>query len=236
MLGMVTLNDLERLERESATGRGWIACTTDALFMERPQYYDLIIDLTTSTPYKNSRPTLHLSKCTPASTNGKKKASYKLETVRFTWSDVKLVSAVFQFSRNTYSRFGSGPNLTESSNSIPLKTRGTMVAPAASLPQPCLARALVAKHPRPRTACPISGRMHSEYTTTCASCAQHYGWALAHGVRTRGRALPLVGVRVDGGLRERLETMTGAWKVHTCAPSVKGSKGRRKVIKIKEGI
>ena len=50
VLGMVTLNDITSLEAESATGRGWIACTTDALFMEKPQYYDLIIDLTTSTP------------------------------------------------------------------------------------------------------------------------------------------------------------------------------------------
>lgn len=91
VLGMVTLSDMARLDAESAKGQGWIACTTDAIFLERPQYYDLIIDLTTSTPSKASRPTLHMSKPTPASANGKRKASYKLETVRFTWSDVKLV-------------------------------------------------------------------------------------------------------------------------------------------------
>lgn len=89
---MVTLSDIARLEAESAKGRGWIACTTDAIFMEKPQYYDLIIDLTTSTPNKTSRPTLHMSKLASPS-NGKRKAGYKLETVRFTWSDVKLVSA-----------------------------------------------------------------------------------------------------------------------------------------------
>ena len=92
---MVTLNDLSRLEAESATGRGWIACTTDALFMEKPQYYDLIIDLTTSTPSKASRPSLYLSK--PKSTgsasksSGKKKAGWKLESVKYTFSDVRLV-------------------------------------------------------------------------------------------------------------------------------------------------
>ncbi|KAH9058903.1 hypothetical protein EDB83DRAFT_2388249 [Lactarius deliciosus] len=32
------------LERDSQTGRGWIACTTDAVFLEKPQYYDLHID------------------------------------------------------------------------------------------------------------------------------------------------------------------------------------------------
>lgn len=92
VLGMVTLSDLQRLERESESGRGWIACTTDAIFMEKPQYYDLIIDLTTSTPSKASRPALYMSKPVPASANGKKRASWKLESVRFTWSDVRLVS------------------------------------------------------------------------------------------------------------------------------------------------
>ena len=92
VLGMVTLSDLQRLERESESGRGWIACTTDAIFMERPQYYDLIIDLTTSTPSKASRPALYMSKPVPASSNGKRRPSWKLESVRFTWSDVKLVS------------------------------------------------------------------------------------------------------------------------------------------------
>ena len=67
---MVTLSDIARLEAESAKGRGWIACTTDAIFMEKPQYYDLIIDLTTSTPNKTSRPTLHMSKLASPS-NGK---------------------------------------------------------------------------------------------------------------------------------------------------------------------
>ncbi|KLO12097.1 hypothetical protein SCHPADRAFT_437860 [Schizopora paradoxa] len=90
VLGMVTLSDLQRLEKETAKGDGWIACTTDAIFMEKPQYYDLIIDLSTSTPSKSSRPTLYMSKPTRSSTNGKKKPGWKLEAVRYTWSDVKI--------------------------------------------------------------------------------------------------------------------------------------------------
>ncbi|RXW18260.1 hypothetical protein EST38_g7595 [Candolleomyces aberdarensis] len=47
VLGMVTLHDLLSTKLEdSETGQGWIACTTDALFLEKPSYYDLLIDLT----------------------------------------------------------------------------------------------------------------------------------------------------------------------------------------------
>lgn len=86
VLGMVTLNDIDKLERETATGRGWVACTTDAIFLEKPAYYDLLIDLT-KVPSKSSRATLHVPKLLP----GGKRPSYRLSAVRFTWSDVKLV-------------------------------------------------------------------------------------------------------------------------------------------------
>ncbi|TEB25766.1 hypothetical protein FA13DRAFT_1777318 [Coprinellus micaceus] len=56
VLGMVTLHDLlgskfgddgdTEHSDEDGVGRGWIACTTDALFLEKPSYYDLLIDLT----------------------------------------------------------------------------------------------------------------------------------------------------------------------------------------------
>ncbi|KAJ2917273.1 hypothetical protein MD484_g3132, partial [Candolleomyces efflorescens] len=47
VLGMVTLHDLLSTKLEdSEPGQGWIACTTDALFLEKPAYYDLVIDLT----------------------------------------------------------------------------------------------------------------------------------------------------------------------------------------------
>ncbi|KAA1473316.1 hypothetical protein DENSPDRAFT_902320 [Dentipellis sp. KUC8613] len=88
VLGMVTLHDIRKLAEESADGRGWIACTTDALFLERPQYYDLIIDLTTSAVSKSARPTCQISRL-QAQSNGRSPV-FRLSTVRFTWSDVKL--------------------------------------------------------------------------------------------------------------------------------------------------
>ncbi|KAF8635765.1 hypothetical protein AX17_003864 [Amanita inopinata Kibby_2008] len=90
VLGMVTLSDLDRLQTESQTGRGWIACTSDALFLEKPAYYDLLIDLTTSTPNKASRPTFYTSKPTASSGSSSRVATHRLSTIRFAWSDVKL--------------------------------------------------------------------------------------------------------------------------------------------------
>ncbi|KAF8556664.1 hypothetical protein OG21DRAFT_1495348 [Imleria badia] len=88
VLGMVTLSDLDKMHHEGKTGRGWIACTTDAIFLEKPSYYDLVIDLTTSTPSRTSRPTLYLSK--PIQQTTAKGPTHRLSLVRFTWSDVKL--------------------------------------------------------------------------------------------------------------------------------------------------
>jgi len=109
MLGAVTLYDIGRLERESETGRGWVACaffgelctlifphrsfphvgTTDAVFLEKPQYYDLVIDMTSFSPERASRPSLQLS---VKESNGRsRRPSYRLSTIRFTWSDVNLV-------------------------------------------------------------------------------------------------------------------------------------------------
>ncbi|KAG2098105.1 hypothetical protein BD769DRAFT_1631354 [Suillus cothurnatus] len=89
VLGMVTLSDLDKMDREGKTGRGWVACTTDAIFMDKPSYYDLLIDLTTSTPSKTSRPTLYLSKPQPQPP-GSKGPTHRLTVFRFTWSDVRL--------------------------------------------------------------------------------------------------------------------------------------------------
>lgn len=89
VLGMVTLSDLDKMHHEGKTGRGWVACTTDAIFLEKPSYYDLVIDLTTSTPSRTTRPTLYLSK--PIQQPTAKGPTHRLSLVRFTWSDVKLV-------------------------------------------------------------------------------------------------------------------------------------------------
>ncbi|KAI0641636.1 hypothetical protein C8Q79DRAFT_988423 [Trametes meyenii] len=86
VLGMVTLNDLDKLELESKSGRGWIACTTDAIFLDKPAYYDLLIDLRPATP--NTRPTFYLPKVVEQPNT--RNPSYRLSTVRFTWSDVRL--------------------------------------------------------------------------------------------------------------------------------------------------
>ncbi len=91
VLGMVTLNDLGRLEQESQTGRGWIACTTDAIFLEKPSYYDLLVDLTT-TPARGSRPAFSAAKSIEQI--GGRGPSHRLSSIHFSWSDVKLVSTI----------------------------------------------------------------------------------------------------------------------------------------------
>ncbi|KAH8980082.1 hypothetical protein EDB92DRAFT_2107324 [Lactarius akahatsu] len=89
VLGSVTLHDVDMLERESRTGRGWIACTTDTVFLEKPQYYDLLIDLTSYAPTERratARPGLQLA----IKELSARRPTYRLSTIRFTWSDVKL--------------------------------------------------------------------------------------------------------------------------------------------------
>ncbi|THV01713.1 hypothetical protein K435DRAFT_654798, partial [Dendrothele bispora CBS 962.96] len=91
VLGMVTLSDVDRLQAESQSGKGWIACTTDAIFLEKPSYYDLLIDLTTSTPNKATRPTFYASR--PVSSqqaSSSRGPTHRLSIIRFAWSDVKL--------------------------------------------------------------------------------------------------------------------------------------------------
>ncbi|KAJ7058524.1 hypothetical protein C8F01DRAFT_1148457 [Mycena amicta] len=91
VLGMVTLMDLDRLQKEGQTGRGWVACTTDAIFLEKPSCYDLLIDLTTLSPHKATRPTFYASRLVPPSSpSSSSRPQYRLSVVRFSWSDVKL--------------------------------------------------------------------------------------------------------------------------------------------------
>ncbi|KAJ6602772.1 hypothetical protein DFH09DRAFT_1125495 [Mycena vulgaris] len=93
VLGMVTLNDLDRLQSEGSSGRGWVACTTDAIFLEKPSCYDLLIDLTTSTPNKATRPTFYSSRPVQLASPGPSRPrgpTHRLSVVRFSWSDVKL--------------------------------------------------------------------------------------------------------------------------------------------------
>ena len=38
--------DLDFVMLERAQAAGWIPCVTDAVFLMKPQYYDLVIDVT----------------------------------------------------------------------------------------------------------------------------------------------------------------------------------------------
>ncbi|KAG8924145.1 hypothetical protein FRC02_010624 [Tulasnella sp. 418] len=101
-LGIVGLIDIEKLEAETKKGLGWVACTTDAIFLEKPHLYDLIVDLTSisfSSPLTSSsnpsRPTFYISKpasSAPSSSSSKsnKPPPYKLSQVRFTFSDLRI--------------------------------------------------------------------------------------------------------------------------------------------------
>ena len=64
--------------------------TTDAVFLEKPQYYYLVIDMMTFSPERATCPGLQLSVRSQMVTPKSRRASYRLSTVRFTWSDVKL--------------------------------------------------------------------------------------------------------------------------------------------------
>ncbi len=44
------------LECESRISRGWIAFTSDAVFFEKPQHYNLVVDLTSYTPKCRATP------------------------------------------------------------------------------------------------------------------------------------------------------------------------------------
>lgn len=104
VLGVIGLTDLDRLGQETRRGNGWIACknfhlslidnsecfigTTDAIFLEKPQLFDLLIDLTSASASKANRPSLSASRLV----EGSSPPIYKLQTIRFTWSDFKLWS------------------------------------------------------------------------------------------------------------------------------------------------
>jgi len=85
-LGTVTLHDIDRLQEQSQSQRGWVACTTDALFLEKQKYYDLLIDMTAPMSRRGARPVLYASNMQGSGT----RLSNRRNVVRFTWSDVKM--------------------------------------------------------------------------------------------------------------------------------------------------
>ena len=64
--------------------------------MEKPSYYDLLIDLTTSTP-KATRPTFYSSKPVVSQAGSSRGPTHTLSTIRFAWSDVRLASVFSAF-------------------------------------------------------------------------------------------------------------------------------------------
>jgi hypothetical protein len=92
---------LNRLFKCSLTRQFFTSGTTDAILLERPSCYDLLIDLTTSTPDKATRPTFYASKLV-SQAGPSSRPTHRLSVIRFAWSDVRLVSLLFHH-RSTFS-------------------------------------------------------------------------------------------------------------------------------------
>ncbi|KAI0686467.1 hypothetical protein BC835DRAFT_1379466 [Cytidiella melzeri] len=100
VMGMVTLHDIDQLQRP-ASGNGWIACTTDSVFVDKTRCWDLLVDVTscdfsllTSTPLRapvgEGRPRMYVPKGSLDSGSHAELKSGKKEFARFAWSDVKF--------------------------------------------------------------------------------------------------------------------------------------------------
>jgi len=87
VLGMVGLADLDRLALETSRGYGWIACTTDKIFLDKTMTYDLIIDFTTPTQDHTLtlRPAFYAAQCRFVGTQ----RETRLDLIRFTFSDLR---------------------------------------------------------------------------------------------------------------------------------------------------
>jgi hypothetical protein len=142
------------------------AGTTDAIFLEKPQYYDLVIDLTTSTPMKVSRPTFYASRSV---SQGK----FKLSVIRFAWSDVKLVGLILSWHVRYLKNILSGLNSIVSFS----ETLETANAAVATLPISTL-------DPNPFS----FGQTPGAFTRTSALSALVSGWE--HGGPTRRCRIP----------------------------------------------
>ncbi|CAE6486496.1 hypothetical protein RSOLAG22IIIB_13177 [Rhizoctonia solani] len=103
VLGMVGLDSIEKLEEEGMRRSGWIACTTERIFLEKPHLYDLVVDLSpsllahspatkpTSTP--DDKPVLSVSVSSSSSTSSLSN-QYKLAPTRPTFSDLKIFADI----------------------------------------------------------------------------------------------------------------------------------------------
>ncbi|CAE6536150.1 unnamed protein product [Rhizoctonia solani] len=102
VLGMVGLDSIEKLEEEGMKRSGWIACTTERIFLEKPHLYDLVVDLSPSllahspatkpTVTPDDKPVLSVSvtsSSAPSLSN-----NYKLTPTRPTFSDLKIFADI----------------------------------------------------------------------------------------------------------------------------------------------
>ncbi|KAL5638989.1 hypothetical protein ACGC1H_003384 [Rhizoctonia solani] len=103
VLGMVGLDSIEKLEEEGMKRSGWIACTTERIFLEKPHLYDLVVDLSPSllahspatkpTSSPDDKPVLSVSVLNSTSTSSLAN-SYKLAPTRPTFSDLKIFADI----------------------------------------------------------------------------------------------------------------------------------------------
>ncbi|KZS87676.1 hypothetical protein SISNIDRAFT_460602 [Sistotremastrum niveocremeum HHB9708] len=113
VLGMITLHDIDGLKSYSSSG--WIACTTDKIFLEKPWLYDIVIDLTTGLEQiqmlnRGTRPALYLSRQASGSKKGSN-GGWSLVSVRFTWSDIRLWNEVEKVLREDELEQGGARNM-----------------------------------------------------------------------------------------------------------------------------
>ncbi|KAG8683556.1 hypothetical protein FRC08_014213 [Ceratobasidium sp. 394] len=97
VLGMVGLDAIEKLGEDALKRSGWIACTTERIFFEKPHLYDLVVDLSPSllahSPSTvpapgDDKPVLSVS--VPSSSS----STYKLAPTRPTYSDLKTFNNI----------------------------------------------------------------------------------------------------------------------------------------------
>ncbi|KAJ1303744.1 hypothetical protein OPQ81_008168 [Rhizoctonia solani] len=103
VLGMVGLDAIEKLEEEGMKRSGWIACTTERIFLEKPYLYDLVVDLSPSllahspatkpTATADDKPVLSVSVPSTASTPSLSN-NFKLAPTRPTFSDLKIFADI----------------------------------------------------------------------------------------------------------------------------------------------
>ncbi|KDN37473.1 hypothetical protein RSAG8_10135, partial [Rhizoctonia solani AG-8 WAC10335] len=100
VLGMVGLDSIEKLEEEGMRRTGWIACTTERIFLEKPHLYDLVVDLSPSllahspatkpTSSPDDKPVLSVSVASSSALSNQ----YKLAPTRPTFSDLKIFADI----------------------------------------------------------------------------------------------------------------------------------------------